>query len=236
MILDKIMIVDDDPRVISSVKLVLNDYDIIAYQNGAEVIQYLRKPNEISLILLDVFMQGMDGLSVLNEIRKINKNIAVIIMTAFGSMDIALQALRNKADDFIEKPFNVVELREKIKTLLKEKSCFIPRKKTKDDKVERIKRFIEKNHTNASLNYIADEMCLSTKYLSRMFYQKNGAGFREYKIKVKMDMAKSLLRKSSLTIKEISNNLGYQNPESFMRIFKRRAKLTPTQYKKNFSQ
>ncbi len=236
MILDKIMVVDNDPRIISSLKLVLTDYEIIAYHSGEEVIQYLKKPNEISLILLDVFMQGMDGLSVLNEIKKINKDIAVMIMTAFGSMDIALQALRNKADDFIEKPFDVVELREKIKILLKEKARFIPGKKSKDDKVERIKKFIEKNHTNASLNYIAGEMCLSAKYVSRMFYQKNGAGFREYKIKVKMKMAKSLLKKSSLTIKEISNNLGYENPESFMRIFKRTEKLTPTEYKKRFNQ
>lgn len=232
MLLDKIVVIDDDPRIIASMKIALQEYDVLGFEKGEEALLFLKKPNEIGLVLLDVYMRNFDGLHVLAEIKKINKKIAVIMMTAFGSMDVVIEALRNHADDFVEKPFDIKDLRDKIKVLLRENSLMYT-ENNKNEKVDRIKRFIERNYTNVSLEYIANEMCLSSKYLSRMFYQKNGAGFREYKMHVKLERAKSLLKNSSLTINEISNDLGYQNPESFMRIFKRKVKLTPTQYKQN---
>ncbi len=236
MISEKILAVDDDARVIKSIKISLEEYEIIDFSNGEEVLEFLRKPNEINLVLLDVMMPGIDGISVLNEIKKNNSDIAVIIMTAYGSLDVAVQALRYHADDFLEKPFDVDDLRVKIRTILKNKSRFNRSSGEKNDNVERIKRFIERNHKNASLEFIASEMCLSPKYVSRMFNEKCGFSFRDYKVKVKIDVAKSLLKNSSFNINEISFKLGYQNPESFMRIFKRMSKMTPMQYRKKLKE
>ena len=231
MISDKIMVIDDDHRVISSVKLVFKEYEVVGFEKGDEALAYLKKPNEINLVLLDVFMRGLDGLSLLSEIRKINKTIPVIIMTAFGSMDIAVEALRNRADDFIEKPFDIIVLREKIKALLKARTDGNKLMVYSTNKVERIKGFIERANANISLGEIADEICLSTKYVGRLFNKENGEGFREYKLSVKLKMAKTMLKNSSLLVKEISDKLGYQNPETFMRIFKRKIKLTPTEFR-----
>src|SRR3990167_2098322 len=75
-------------------------------------------------------------------------------------------------------------------------------------------------------------MCLSPKYVSRMFNKTHGASFRDYKVKVKLDLAKNLLKKTSFSVNKIAFDLGYQNAESFMRIFKRVSKVTPTQYRK----
>ena len=234
MISEKIVVIDDNEKIIKSLKIALIEYEIIDFPSGEEAIEYLKAPNEINLILLDVFMEGMDGISVLQELKKMNKDLAIIIMTAYGSKDIVLQALRHRADDFIEKPFNIKELKEKILKLLKEKIAVPKSGSPPTDQIDRIKRFINRNYNNASLSYISNEMSLSPKYLSRMFNQKNNCSFRTYKLRVKIEKAKYFLTQTGLSVSDISIELGYQNPESFMRIFKKATKLTPMQYRKNF--
>ena len=235
MLSEKIVIIDDDPRIHKSIKLGLPEYEIIDFSNGEEALAYLKKPNEIQLVLLDVMMPRMNGLDVLVEIKKVKKDMGVIILTGFGSKDVLLDALRNRADDFIEKPIQMPELREKIRLVLKEKLGVQNLRRNKNDQVGRIKRFIERNYNNVKLDFIADSMCLSPKYVSRFFNKNSSSSFREYKLQIKMDRAKSLLVKTHLDVNEIAIELGYQNPESFMRIFKRMNKVTPTQYRKKES-
>jgi YesN/AraC family two-component response regulator len=234
MISEKIVVIDDDERVIRSLRLALNDYELVCFNNGSDGIKYFQRPRDASIVLLDVMMPGIDGLSVLEQLKKINRDLTVIIMTGFGSQEIAVQALRKRADDFIEKPFNIIEIKDKIKNILKERIGENRFDRDKGKHVERIKCFIERNYTNSSLEYIADELCLSPKYISRMFNQKNGSSFRDYKVTVKMERAKVLLKDSSFTVNEISDRLGYLNPESFMRIFKRRTRLTPSQFRRKY--
>lgn len=232
MLSEKIVVIDDDARIIKSLELALSEYEIIGFTDCQKGLNFLQKPNLIQLVLLDVMMPEMDGLSLLQEIRKFNKDVAVIIMTAYGSKDVAIQALRHNANDFVEKPFDFTELKDKIRALLKEKLQFHDYKDEHSRYVERIKSFIERNYKNATLESIADEICLSPKYISRFFNKKNNENFREYKLKIRIDKAKSLLEKSHLNVSEIAIELGYQNPESFMRIFKRTTQLTPMQYRK----
>ncbi len=235
MLSEKIMVVDDDSRVIRSIKVGLAEYEIIDFSNAQDALNYLRKPHEINLILMDVMMPGMNGVNALHEVKKINKNIAVIMLTAYGSMDIAVQALRYQASDFLEKPFELEELKHKIHTILKNNQYLRNEPVNSDNKITRIKRFIERNQSQVSLKDIANELCLSPKYISRMFNDKHGSTFREYKLKIKMDIAKSLLKNSSYNINEISLQLGYQNAESFMRIFKRIEKKTPMEYRNHIA-
>ena len=232
MISEKIVVIDDDPRIIKSIKLSLPEYEIIDFNNGEDALRYLKKPNDIYIVLLDFMMPKMDGISVLSEIKKSMSNVGVILMTGYGSREIVLDALRNHADDFIDKPIQIPELKEKIHAILKEKLHSQNLRNDKNNQIGRIKRFIERNSSNVSLDYIASEMCLSPKYVSRFFNRNNESNYRKYKLQIKMDRAKTLLTKTHLDVCEIAIDLGYQNPESFMRIFKRLTKMTPTQYRK----
>ncbi len=231
MISDRIVVIDDDPRVIKSIKLVLRKYEIKEFLDSEEALTFFKKPRDIRLVLLDVMMPNMDGISLLKEIKRYNKDISVIIMTAYGSKEIILDALRSHADDFIEKPFNFEELTERIDRILQEKRyCF---KETEDDKnkIDRIKSFIKRNYQQATLEIVAEEMCISSKYLSRMFKKENGDSFRDFKLKIKISEAKALLKDTSFNVSEIALRLGYKNPESFMRIFKRITNCTPLEYR-----
>ncbi len=116
----KILIVDDDPDVIYSFRRLLRDdpLNIVAAPSGEEALAALpiERPD---LVLMDVRMQGMDGLSTLRAMRKIDPKLMVIIMTAFGTTQTAIEAMKLGAYDYALKPFHVDALKEMIRAALK---------------------------------------------------------------------------------------------------------------------
>ncbi|MDD4955465.1 MAG: response regulator, partial [Candidatus Omnitrophica bacterium] len=175
----KILLVDDDNIFRSEFKECFNEYGIREAASAEEALNILRKPNEIDLVILDVRMQGMSGLEALAKIKKISPEAAIIISTAYSSKDIAVEALRGRAEEYIEKPLDIDRTREIIDRLLEERNghadispCTI------NDKMDKVKRFIERNcFKKISLDDAASTVFLSPKYLSRIFKQSTGMGF-----------------------------------------------------------
>lgn len=229
MIKKKILVIDDDKRAIKSIKLSLEEYKIIGFENSSDALMYLKKNKDVDLVITDIVMPDLNGIDLLKTIRKVNKEIKVILMTGYGTKDMAIDALRNGADDFIEKPFSVDFLRNKVQKFVTINA--VEKNYDLTDYVDGVKDFVDKNHNNASLSAVSELASLSPKYLSRVFRNKTGITFREYKLQVKMDYAKTLLANTRMMISDISDNLGYQNPESFMRVFKRIFAMTPRQYR-----
>jgi two-component system response regulator YesN len=230
----KILLVDDDNIFRSEFKECFNEYNIREASSAEEALSILKKPNELDLIILDVRMQGMSGLDALSKIKKLSPESAVVISTAYSSKDIAIDALRGRADDYIEKPLDIEKTKATIEKLLETRSgqpdiaaCDI------GDKMEKVKRFIERNcFKKISLNDAANIVYLSPKYLSRAFRQHTGMGFSDFKLTIKIEKSKELLNETGYKIDQISDKLDYQNTESFIRQFKKFTGLTPTQYRK----
>ncbi len=236
MISEKIVVVDDDVRVHQSLKAILFEYQLVSFLDPEKALDYLLRPNEVALVLMDVRMSGLNGIELLERVKREKKDMAVMIITAHGAQDIVVEAMRLHADDYIEKPFDIHELKERVRVILKEKSRYDRDARAPQTQVDRIRQFIERNFSNASLEYIAQEMCLSPQYLSRLFSKHNQQGFRGYKLKVRMEKAMELLRTSSLDVSEIAYQIGYGNPESFMRAFKQYVKQTPGAYRSRYQQ
>lgn len=72
------------------------EYGVAEASNGENALEILKKPNEIDLMLLDVRMSGMDGIEVLDRARKLAPDARIVILTGYGSKDIAVEALRNQ--------------------------------------------------------------------------------------------------------------------------------------------
>ena len=112
---DKILIVDDEPDIALILKLQLEDAGFVTVRarDGIDALECLAR-EQFDLILLDIKMPRMDGLQVLNRIMENNGNDAVIMMTAHGSEDIAVDAMKTGAIDYIAKPFSTEEIVKKV--------------------------------------------------------------------------------------------------------------------------
>lgn len=106
----KILVVDDEIGPREALRLILKPiYDVYSAASGQEALELLQK-EEIDLVTLDLKMPGLSGFDVLKEIKKLNKNIDVIVITGQGSLPNAKEAIHYGAVDFISKPFNVADI------------------------------------------------------------------------------------------------------------------------------
>lgn len=221
------MIVDDDKDFRSVFKETLEEeYDVIEAANGNEAILKMKAPDIIDLVVLDIKMPGPQGTEVLKQIKEINPDVFVIMLTGYSDEEAILESLRWHADDYLKKPIKVEKTLETIRRLLSKKNDRV------SGIIEKLKYFIEKNyHKEINLKEASNIACLSPKYVSRIFKDSVGMGFNEYKLKLRMDRAMELLDNPDLNINEIAYKVGYQNVESFVRIFKKLQKCTPTEYR-----
>lgn len=229
----KILLVDDDRVFRDEFRDTFEEYGIRDASSGEEALEILKRPNEIDLVILDVRMPGINGIEVLSKIRKISSDVAIVILTAYSSKDVAIEALREKADDYIEKPLDVEATKEVIEKMLK-----VKRNGNENSgggiegKIERVKSFLQRNcFKKVNLEDAAEIVYLSPKYLSRIFKKYAKTGFNDYKLSLKVNRAKILLKKSSYNINQISDKLGYENTESLIKCFKKITGFTPTEYR-----
>lgn len=122
-----ILIIDDDPDVLTAVRLLLKTEvkDVVTEKNPENIRWHLSK-DEYDIILLDMnftssINTGNEGLFWLKEIRKIKPDAAVIMITAYGDIDLAVRSLKEGAADFVVKPWHNEKLMSTIKEILKRK-------------------------------------------------------------------------------------------------------------------
>ena len=119
----QILVVDDDDDICASLQLMLkrDDYSVKIATNPINALTSLTK-NDISLVLLDmnftIDTSGRQGIALLKKILEIKKNVPVILMTGWGSMELAIEGMKNGAKDFITKPWDNDRLLDSIRTAL----------------------------------------------------------------------------------------------------------------------
>ncbi|MBL7176555.1 MAG: response regulator [Desulfobacteraceae bacterium] len=103
--MSKILVIDDERATLSMFRLFLGayGYEVLTAENGAAGIEVLRKERP-SIVITDIKMPGMDGIEVLQQIKEVDPETEVIVITGHGDMDLAIEALDLNATDFINKP------------------------------------------------------------------------------------------------------------------------------------
>ena len=116
---NKILIVDDEPFNLDLLEQELSDlgYSSERAGNGAQALEKIDKLSP-DLVLLDYRMPEMNGIDVLREIRQRWKDLPVIMITAYGTIDVAVEAVKAGADDFVTKPFDSEHLAVVVKKAL----------------------------------------------------------------------------------------------------------------------
>ena len=116
---EKIMFVDDDPSILDAAKTAIESYgyEVITAKSGEECLEKVRDAN---LVFLDIKMPGMDGIEVLKKIKERDESLPVIMITAYATVDTAIEAMKLGAFDYIRKPFAIEELEGSILAALEE--------------------------------------------------------------------------------------------------------------------
>ncbi|MBP1713929.1 MAG: putative Response regulator with domain [Deltaproteobacteria bacterium] len=127
-----VLVVDDELGPRESLRMILRPlYEVKTASNGQEAIQFLQQ-GKIDLITLDLKMPGLSGLEVLREIKKMNVDAAVIIITAYGTLTNAHEAIRYGAVDFISKPYNATDILAVVRRTVEQKQYNLRMKKLLD--------------------------------------------------------------------------------------------------------
>lgn len=118
--MQKILIVEDEKRVADLLKAGLeeNGYQTMVAYDGAMGLRLFRS-NVFHLVISDIILPKMDGFELCKEIRKLNSQVPVLMLTALGSTDDKLEGFDAGADDYMTKPFDFRELKARVKALLK---------------------------------------------------------------------------------------------------------------------
>jgi len=251
----KLIVVDDYPLEGRTVEYLLQknrpDITYCGQALSGEAGLQLAARFQPDVAIVDVAMPGMNGLELTRLLRKQLPQTKVIILSAYNDFSFAQSALRYGASDYMLKPIGEEELFRTIDTVcaVPAEAAIPPRQtvsaETSHPKeaaqiplepayelIERAKQFIADHlGQELTLELVAREIFISPYYLSRIFKKCIGTNFIHYVMGLRIDRAKHLLFTTNDTIDSIAQQVGYQECNSFRRLFKQQVGMTPREYR-----
>lgn len=113
----RILVCDDDQSICLGLKTLLGEHhDVVIFHDGAKALEYLSKQAP-DLVISDNHMPGLTGMELLPKIKEQSPQTSVILMTAFGSVEQSVQAIKLGADDYLTKPFDFAEVEYRVQRL-----------------------------------------------------------------------------------------------------------------------
>ncbi len=140
----KILIVDDEPRVADEIEEFLLARDYSVYKANAPSVAFkLLKRHDINIMILDIKLPEMDGLTVLSKVKEEYPDTEVIMISGHGDMDTVIQAMRNGATDYFAKPFRLFEVNNAISRTVKYLELNQKLKKAEQDVIQLSKKYLK---------------------------------------------------------------------------------------------
>jgi DNA-binding NtrC family response regulator len=116
----QVLVIDDETGSRESMAIAIEKagMTVRTFDDARKALQYLEENDGVQVVVCDLRMPGMDGLAFLQEVQKREYEFGIILVTAFGSIESAVQAMRVGADDYLTKPVDLYELRKRVTNLL----------------------------------------------------------------------------------------------------------------------
>ena len=142
---NRILVVEDDESISKIIRknLTAAGYAVVAYYDGAEVAKALASDTDFDLALLDIMLPGMDGFELMGYMK--HCDIPVIYLTAKADLDSKIQGLRDGAEDYIVKPFEILELLVRIEKVLERTGKMRQVLEAADLEINLLERSVRKN-------------------------------------------------------------------------------------------
>ena len=248
-----ILLVEDNKVLLSFMKnLLKKDYNILQAENGKIAIKKALK-NLPDLIISDVIMPEMVGTELCSLIKGNLKtsHIPVILLTSRTSLVYKVEGLESGADDYISKPFNLIEFKLRINNILvskdrlKEKfsneNGLVPSDITvtsiDEELLKKAFEIIEKNISNELFDvpFFCSELGVSRSLLFTKIKAWTNFTPNEFIHEIRLKSAAQLLEQKKINISQVCYKVGFKNPKYFSKCFQKKYGITPTQYANKFS-
>jgi signal transduction histidine kinase/DNA-binding response OmpR family regulator len=246
-----ILIVEDNKDLCIFIQdLLCDDYNVQVALNGREALDLLREDHKIDLVISDIMMPVMDGLTFCKEVKSNvdTSHIPVLLLTAKQGEDSELEGLKSGADDYIHKPFNEEILKIKIKNVLAFRatlrSNYLNQLKIEPSDItttSRDQEFIEKaikvveesiSDSEFDIKTFATNMAVSPSTMLRKMKAITGESSDKFIRTLRLKRAAQLLQSTQLSITEICYEVGFSSQKHFSATFKKQFNLSPSDYKK----
>lgn len=247
-----ILIVEDDPDINAYLQKELKpNFRILAAENGRVAVDILAKEN-VSLVISDVMMPEMNGYELCKRIKSdiVFSHIPVILLTALSDDKQRMYGIASGADEFIQKPFNIEEVKLRIVRLLEERArlrnAFAQELQSpaasglKTDKAEsmdelfmrKFMALIEESYpdSNFSIEKASEMLGLSRVHLYRKVKELTGVTPTDFLRNYRLKQAAALLRQKDCNVNEAAYATGFSSPPYFSKCFKAVYNITPTEY------
>jgi len=243
-----VLIVEDHVELRSYLRFSLEPvYKIIEAGNGQQGLE-LATENIPDLIISDIMMPGMDGIELCRKLKTDERtsHIPLILLTAKDTIEDKIQGFETGADEYIAKPFNIslltirvknlIELRQKLRDDICKKILLEPKEKiveSIDDKfLLKIMQIVEDNLSDSEFNVdrFGELVNMSRMQLYRKLKALTCLSANEFIKTVRLKRAAQLLLQNSLTISEITYEVGFNDPKYFSKCFHKQYGMTPSRY------
>lgn len=216
-----VLIVDDEKNIRLTLSQALESLQlkIDTAVNGEEALAKLNE-KKFGLILLDLKMPGMDGMEVLRQISQVQPQTRVIIITAHGTIESAVEAMKLGAVDFIQKPFTPVEIRKLVSKVADRETLDAQQATDYESQIELAKRSITDRNFDAAMEHVKKAIAIDASRpeafnLSGCLFEIRGdrlAAQKNYRAALSLDPtyqpAQQNLSRSTRSISEGSMALG----------------------------
>ena len=156
----RILLAEDEISLAKAIKKILqsNNYEVDSVDNGDDAIYYLLSDN-YDIAIIDIMLNGLDGISVVKEVREKGCDASIIMLTALSDIDKKVEALDLGANDYLTKPFSARELLARLRSITRGSNSI-------DSKV--VLGNTTLNRTNFQLSTIYDSITLANKEYQMM--------------------------------------------------------------------
>lgn len=193
-------------------------------ENGTDALKLIRKEKP-DLAFVDIFMPFMNGFEVVQQVE----NVKIIIITAYDSFEHAQKALRMDVSDIIAKPIKLTQLRESV-------ARAIGWKFTDNQTVNAVLAYIHQHYREQiRLDDLTKAVYCTESYIARVFKQHMDETIISYLHRIRIKAAVGMMEENQLTIREISDQVGYQSLNNFYKYFKIYMGIPPSTYMKKMA-
>jgi two-component system, response regulator YesN len=244
-----ILIVDDDPAILEAVTTALvPPYRVLTAENGLDALGIVAQET-LSLVLLDYMLPDASGLALLHAIQRIVPSLPIILMTGFGSEEVAVESFRSGVRDYLKKPFSIPNLVARVEKILRapQRNARLDSSTVRgseavwpsagsrfpDRGLQRAIAYVEAQlHTPLSLDRVAREAGMSKFHFCRVFKSVTGLTFGEFLARRRIVRAIDLLRDQDRSLTDVYLDVGFKDMSHFSRVFRKLTGHSPSRFRR----